>query len=166
MQCRVLSRVVCLIGTFLRFPLSSTNKSWTPLNLMLRALSAPSIPLANRAVHPFFLREVLRSGIPPCNPSQSYHHLHHRSSHQITDLSECSEPGIDPLSEGGGATFPGAPSGRIIDLVENFIKPATAASRTSLVQVRTAGPTVTGSHPRRHRTKEIIRPLVHSSRRL
>ena len=93
-------------------------------------MSAPPIPLANRAVHPLFLRELLQLGALPAGGSKQW------SSQRGARMHSESGPPLLAAEEEGGYAPPWAPAGwTMADLVTHSIKPATAASRMSFVQV-------------------------------
>ncbi|GAX76219.1 hypothetical protein CEUSTIGMA_g3663.t1 [Chlamydomonas eustigma] len=120
-------------------------------------ISAPPIALASRAVHPFFLRELLRTGIPVADdplvgnsasgpfssrntssllarvPGRSSSHATLRESSTLS-MAEAS------LAADADATPQGIPpTWSMADLVNRSIKPATANAKMSYIQALICG---------------------------
>ena len=102
-------------------------------HMSCRPMSAPPIPLANRAVHPLFLKELLSLGALPASGSKQWSQQRGARMHSESGPPL---PGGGAAEEEGGSAPHWAPAGwTMADLVTHSIKPATAASRMSFVQV-------------------------------
>lgn len=108
------------------FGMKHANAYQNPLVLSsseYMAPSAPPIPLANRAVHPFFLREILRTGVSP--------------DFRLTNHVGGTDAESGPCSN--NHRYAPQPNWTVNDFVAFSVKPATAASHMSFIQALVCG---------------------------
>lgn len=113
--------------------------------------SPPPIPLGNRGVHPVFLRELLRQGLPMSAVAAGSAHAHAKAAslydHGLGDgsISSSAPLAVTPRSSAihagpGGSWLPNGCT--VAELLSRCIRPATLPAHMSLIQVRLPTPAV------------------------